>query len=260
VEFQTTEAVTLPRSEGAPTQVTASVEAVRPGEDGNVPAEAISIAPSLEGQGISVSNPRPTRGGRFEESPRVTASDYDAAAVDLQNRLAGALVSYLRDPANTPEGLTLYPETALLGAVTHSPPFEELVGSAMADFTLTGSATARVLAVDESHVDEVARARLLATVPEDHRILPDSVTIDHDAGRVDGQRITFEGRAEGLAHPVVDRGALVEQMAGLTISDARAILEVHGQATVNVWPDFLGDLPNDRRRITLDVIEPSTTE
>jgi hypothetical protein len=27
-----------------------------------------------------------------------------------------------------------------------------------------------------------------------------------------------------------------------------------------VWPDFLGDLPNDHRRITLEVTEPTTTE
>ncbi len=109
VEFQTTRAVTLPPTDADPAEVTAAVEAMSSGGEGNVPAGAISVVPSLEGQGISVSNPAATSGGRFEERPQVTAADYDAAAVDLQNRLAGALVAHLRDPANTPTDLHCLP-------------------------------------------------------------------------------------------------------------------------------------------------------
>ncbi len=80
---------------------------------------AISVVPSLEDQGISVTNPEPTSGGRLEQTPRVTPADYDAAAADIQNRLAGALAAYLRDPANVPDGLTLFPDTAEPGPVSH---------------------------------------------------------------------------------------------------------------------------------------------
>jgi len=59
---------------------------------------------------------------------------------------------------------------------------------------------------------------------------------------------------------IVDPEALLERIAGLPISEARAILEGLGAATVNVWPGFIGDLPDDRERITLDVDETSAME
>ncbi len=260
VEFQTTEAVTLPPTEADPAEVTAAVEAVRSGAEGNVPPGAISVVPSLEGQGISVRNPAETSGGRFEERPQVTAEDYDAAAVDLQNRLAGALVAYLRDPANTPPDLTVYPETAQLGTIEHDPAPEDLVGSNMAEFELGGSVLASVLAVDAGLVDDITRARLLAAVPEGTALLVDSVKLEHSEGTADGQRIHFGGQGDGQTSMLIDADALVEGVAGLPVSEAQAILQRFGEATVSVWPGFLTDLPADQERIELDVTEPSTTE
>jgi hypothetical protein len=260
IGFQTTETVTLPLTDGTPATVQVPVEALAPGAEGNVPAGAISLVPSLESQGIAVSNPEPTEGGRFEASPLVTAADYDAAAVDLRNRLTGELATYLRDPVDAPEGTTVFPGTAVLGPVTLEPEAADVVGRAVADFELTGSAVASVLAVDERMVDAIARSRLLAAVPADHAILAETVDIERGSGTADGLAVVFLGTASGQAATVVDTDEVVAQIAGLPISDARAILEGLGAATVNVWPGFIGDLPNDRQRITLDVHEPSTME
>jgi hypothetical protein len=260
IEFQTTRAVTLPPTDGEASQVNAPVEAILSGDDGNVPAEAITVLPILDEQGISVRNPEPTTGGRFEQSPRVTAEDYDAAAVDLQNRLAGELVTYLRDPANMPDDLTVFAETAQLGPVRYMPTFEELVGSADAEFGLSGEAEAGVLAVDPALVDEVVRARLQAALPNGMALLADSVIIEPGEGVADGQRIRFDTRGSAAMYPRVDVDGLIEQVAGLPVSEAQAILEGFGRATVNVWPGFLEGLPADRERIELDVTEPSTTE
>ncbi len=68
------------------------------------------------------------------------------------------------------------------------------------------------------------------------------------------------GTATGQTVTVVDPDRLLETIAGLPISEAQAILEGLGSATVNVWPGFIGDVPNDLQRITLDVEEASTTE
>ncbi len=260
VEFETTETVTLPATEGDTSEVRAPVEAVRSGADGNVSAGAISVVPSLAEQGISVSNPEPTSGGRFEQTLKVTADDYDAAAVDLQNRLASALVAYLRDPANAPDGLTVFPSTAQLGIVRHEPTFDELVSTSGSEFELSAEVTASVLAVDPDLVDEVALARLQAAVPEDMDVLAGSVTSDPGDGTADGQRIRFAARAAAATYPRIDADELVQQVAGLPVSEARAILASFGSATVNVWPGFLDSLPADRGRIELDVTEPSTTE
>ncbi len=260
VGFQTTETVTLPRADGTTATIVAPIEALQPGSEGNVPAEAISIVPSLESQGISVSNPEATRGGRFEERSVVTAADYDAAAVDLRNRLTGALAAHLRDPANAPEGQSVFTETAKPGQLTLEPPADEVVGSTSESFRLTGAIEAEVLTVDESLVDEITRLRLAEQVPAAARLLSESVSITHGEGTVDGALIRFEGLASGTIVPVVEVDALLDRIAGLPISDARAILEELGPTTVNVWPGFIGDLPDDRQRILLDVEEASTTE
>jgi hypothetical protein len=258
--FQTTADVTLPRADGDPSAVDAPVEALVAGDVGNVPAETIGVVPSLESQGIAVSNAEPTSGGRFEETPLVTAADYDAAAVDLRNRLSGELAAYLRDPLDAPEGSTVYPGSAILGPVTLEPAAEDVVGRARAEFTLAGSALARVLAVDEAVVDEVVRSRLLAAVPAGLAMLDGSVEVGHGEGSADASGVTFVGSASGQAAVIVDAEELLDRIAGLPVSEARAILEGLGTATVNVWPGFVGDLPNDRQRITLDVDETSATE
>jgi len=258
--FATTETVTLPRSDGRSAQVAAPVEALEAGEDGNVPAEAISVVPSLASQGITVSNPEATGGGRFEETPVITAADYDAAAVDLRNRLAGELAAYLRDPVDAPAGHTVYPGTAVLGAVTLEPTAEALVGQADDAFDLAGIAEARVIAVDEAKVRLVVAERLTAAVPAGMDVIVESIELDHSAGTPSGTDVAFTNSASGRAMTIVDPEALLERIAGLPISEARAILEGLGAATVNVWPGFIGDLPDDRERITLDVDETSAME
>jgi hypothetical protein len=260
-EFRTTETVTLPRSiSGTPATVSAPIEAIAGGEVGNVPAEAISIVPSLEVQGISVSNPEPTSGGRFEEDPLITAADYDAAAVDLRNRLSGELAAYLRDASNVPEGLTLFAETALLGQVVLMPPARELVGATAPEFELAASAAASALAVDESAIGTVLRARLDMALPDGMRLLDGTVSVEHDEGTVEGDRIAYLGTATARMTPIIDAEELALRMAGLPVSEAQAILDGLGTATVNVWPGFLGHLPSEREHISLDILEASATE
>ena len=261
IEFQTTRTVTLPRGQdGSASDVTAPVEAITAGVDGNVEAGAISVVPSLEGQGIGVTNPQPSTGGSTSPASRVTAADYDRAVVELRNRLAGALDAYLRDPADTPTGLTIFPESASLGSLTLDPPAEAVVGRDAGTFRLSASVDAQVLAVDEATVDETVRAQLLVAVPAELAIVPGSVRVEHGEGIVDGERITFSSTASADALPRFEPSALVARIAGLPVSDAQAILDELGTATVNVWPGFLGDLPSDRDHITLDIVDASTTE
>jgi hypothetical protein len=262
VEFRTTASVTLapPTSGQLNGSVLAPVEAVAAGPEGNVPPGTITVAPSLEDQGISVSNAQPTSGGRRVESAVVTAEDYDAATADLQNRLAGALAAYLRDPANTPEGLTVYNDSARTGPVSHRPSAEDLVGSRASEFALEGAVEGSVLAVDDTLVSDLAREALATEVPTGMEMLPGSIDVEFSATPTDRSSITYRTTAQGEGYRFIDAPALTEQIAGLPISEARAILDGLGVTTVTVWPEFVGDLPGDPSRITLDVREPSTTE
>jgi hypothetical protein len=116
------------------------------------------------------------------------------------------------------------------------------------------------MAVDEQLVDEVTRTRLLETLPDGMAILADSISIDVGEGSTEGRLVRFKATAAADSYRPVDDDAIVEQVAGLPISEARAILEAIGTTSVSVWPEFLGNLPGDTSRITLDVREPSTTE
>lgn len=258
VAFQTTEPVVLRRPPGGsgPSRVRAPVEAVEPGPDGNVPEGAIDVVPSLQSQGISVTNEEATSGGSRQETPIVTEEAYEAATVDLQNRLAGALATRLRDPESVPEGLTLFAETARLGPVTHRPEGDAVVGSRTDEFTLTSTATAQVLAVDEALVDEVAAARLAMEAPPGTALVAETVVTEAGEGTARGEIISYAAIAEGDAVVVVDREAVIERIAGLPVSEARSILEAFGTVTVTLWPDFLTDLPSDGGRITLDIEGP----
>jgi hypothetical protein len=262
VEFRTTEAVVVPRvGEGSgPSQVSVAVEAVAPGDAGNVAAAEISLVPSLEAQGITISNPEPTSGGRHDETPVVTQEDYEAALADLQNRLVGELAARLRDPERLPADLTVFTGTAEPGIVEHQPAAEAVVGSRAAEFTLSGDLAAHVIAVDERSVDALARSIVLAELPNGMAVLPGRLSVQTGDGVAEDGGIRFDGTASAVAYQIIDKDAVLARIAGLPVSEARAILEDIGAATVSVWPDFLGDLPSDRNRIRLDVLDPSPSE
>jgi len=262
VEFQTTEPVVMPRvaAGGGPSQVTVPVEAVTPGDGGNVAAGAITSVPSLEAQGVTVSNPEATSGGRYEETPIVTQEDYESALADLQNGLMVELAARLDDPERLPADLTVFTRTAEPGTVEHQPAAEDMVGSRTAEFTLAGDLAAHVLAVDERSVDAMARSIVLAELPEDMAVLPGRLSVQTGDGVAEDGGIRFDGTASAVAYQVIDEDAVLSRIAGLPVSEARAILASLGAATVSVWPEFLGDLPSDPNRIRLDVQEPSTTE
>jgi hypothetical protein len=262
VEFRTTETVIMPRvaAGGGPSEVTVDVEAVDPGEEGNVPPGAITLVPSLEAQGIKVGNPEATSGGRHEETLVVTQEDYERGLADLQNGLMRELVSRLRDPSRLPEDLTVFTRSAMPGTVEFQPPAEGLVGSRAAEFTVQGDLEAHVLAVDERSVDALARSIVLAELPQGMAVLPGQLSVETGDGVAEEGGIRFAGTASAMAYQVIDEKALLERIAGLPVSDAQAILEDLGATTVSVWPEFLGDLPGDPGRIRLNVLEPSTTE
>jgi hypothetical protein len=260
VEFQTTQDVVMPRSaaDGGPSQVSVPVEAVAPGDEGNVAPGTITQVPSLEGQGISVSNPEATSGGRHQETPFVTQDDYEAALADLQSGLMVELAKRLEDPERLPADLTVFTRTAQPGTVEFTPAADKVVDSRAAEFTLSGAVTAHVLAVDERSVDAMARSIVLADLPDGMAVLPGRLSVQTGDGVAEDGGIRFDGTASAVAYQVIDKEAVLKRIAGLPVSQARAILEALGATTVTVWPDFLGDLPSDSNRIRLDVLDPAT--
>jgi hypothetical protein len=261
IAFATTGRVVLEPTESDASEVSVGVEAVAGGEAGNrEPGEISIVPPVLADQGISVTNPEGTSGGATEQQPVVLPDDYEAAKAEIENQLQAQTQPYLDDPTNIPQGLTVFPESVRWEPVTLEPTEAAIVGTEVASFTLRGTMEGVVLAVDEGVVDELLRDRLHMAVPEGMALAAESIVLEIGEGRVDGEAIAFDGTATGRAATIVDRDDLLGRIAGLPVSEAQAILDALGSATVNVWPGIVGDLPEDRQRITLDVSEPTAPE
>jgi hypothetical protein len=257
VEFATREPVFLEVPTNGVAEVRAGIEAVTPGESGNVEAGAITqLPPVFQEQRISVTNPEPTGGGSSEVSPVITQEDYDAAAVDMQNRLAGRLAQRLADPSAVPEGLTLFPETAQRGEVRIRPPAAELVGQHVGELELLAEASASALAVDEALVARLASDRLGASAPDGYAVVPASVVVVPGEGLARQGVVRYQPTAEGRAVALVVADEVVDAIIGLPITDARSILDAYGTSQVEIWPEFVGRMPDDPERITLTVVDP----
>jgi hypothetical protein len=263
IGFETTEQVTVPRAvfdTGTPGVVDAPIRARRAGEGGNVAADRITVLPaSLAEQQVSVNNPRATSGGARLEQKLVARDDYDAAVETLAGRLAEELAAALLDPALAPVGLTVYPESAVMGSTNASESADDLVGTVAESFSLALSAGATVLAVDESHVDEVVLEQLRALVPAGTTLLEGSLEVSHAPGEVSAGVISFGASADGSGYRLPDRAELLDAVRGKTVSEARAIMETYGGVELSVWPDFVDRVPDQPARINLTILPPTET-
>ena len=91
-------------------------------------------------------------------------------------------------------------------------------------------------------------------------LLPETVRTEAGNGMARGDAIDYAASATGTAYTVIDPADIVEQVRGLSVSEARSILEGYGTVSVTVWPDFLGTLPEDGGRIDVALQGPSAND
>jgi hypothetical protein len=262
INFETTKSVTVPRANfdtHQPGTATADVVAQEDGDRGNVPANAIKkLPPSFTSALLSVRNPEATTGGARTEASVVSQADYDTAVTQLTAGLTAQLSTELIDPNTTPHGLTLYPESAVLGPPSVDQQSTAVVDTTAESFTLTVSATATVLAVNEEQVDQVAQAQLIGLVPSGTTLLPATVKSIHAPGEVSGTSVLYNASAAAKCWRSPNQDELVAKISGQNVTDARAIMETYGTPDITIWPDFIDRLP-DQNRIRLTIVPPQET-
>lgn len=259
LEFETTEPATAPRADFAtstPGTVDVPVRAVRNGPRGNVAAGAITRVPNaLSNVLISVRNRQPTSGGRRIEAAVATPEDYDAALESMRGQLFAALQQRLSDPATTPRGLTLFRTTAQMDEPVAEPTASSVVGTVAPRFSLSATAGATVLAVNESLLDDLAATRLRGGVPVGQAVIG-NITTSHSTGTVAGQTVVYQVSASAQGYSPPDSAALAESVRGKTVAEARAILEPYGSVEITIWPDFIDRLPDQLSRVSLTIVTP----
>ena len=258
-EFVTTAPVVVPRASFAtgPTSKDAAIEAVRAGPGGNVAAGAVTREPgTLQAALISVTNPAGTSGGTRQETRFVSRKDYDAAVKALTERVAGQFSAALQDPATVPNGLRLFPDTARRGRLAAEPTAGEAVGTRADSFELAVSGTGTATAVDESAVGQLALARLRQSVPAGHELFPDSLATEVGKGTPRGENVEYAVEARREQWRPVRAEALLAEVKGRKVSDARRILAQYGSAEVQTWPAYVDWVPTLDFRLAVTVRDP----
>jgi hypothetical protein len=262
IGFRTLAAVTVaraaftPPSTTVPSHASVRIQAVNPGSEGNVPANAIRVVPPGENPTfLAVANPNPTSGGVHTETPQVSKAEVDKAVATLQKALQASFDDAISAGAGAPTGTELFPSTAAMGAPTFSVNPTSLVGQAMNTFDLGVSATGTVIAVDPSPVRSIAEARLHDRIGADHRLVDGSIQVDVGKGSVgeDGQ-VSFEATARAAEVTVVDPNQLRALVKGRTASEAEAALAPFGVAKVELWPAWVTTVTGVDARLSISVV------
>lgn len=270
--FETLEPITVPNGEFDPFQggITAGeagvgVRAAAPGPDANVAADAIDtvLDPTLDSQlrgfpSITerrVTNPEATSGGVIESGLEFGQEDVDAAVADLRDSLAAAVEAEL---AGTEDLVFVDPADPLEPQITG---LDDLVGRRDAEqVELTGSLAYDRLAADPDDVTARAIDQFAAdpALPDDGWTLIESATVvEIGEARREGDRLLVDVTVNGVAAPVVERDAVIDRVTGLSAEEARAALAELGVATVELWPGWVGTVPESDWRIDVELLAPT---
>lgn len=262
IRFVTTDSVVVPKASFSTGRTTADapVQAVEGGPSGNVAANTITREPAtLRAALVSVNNPQPTGGGTRTETPFVSQSDYDAAMRQLTRELDRAL-----DPAVSARAareqdgeLMVHPGTASRGRISPEPAAADLVGRrGSTSFELALRATGSVTAVRESDLEPLAETRLRESLDPGYTIFPGSVSVEVGHGRVDGATVRYSLQARAEQSRALDAAALLAEVKGRPVDEARRLLSRYGRVEIEIWPSFVDAIPTFDPRVSLVVGPP----
>lgn len=264
IVFATTKAVTVPRAIFSPPtsgRADVTVRAVATGPSGNVAEGAIDrVSSAIEAALVNFSNPvtnaAPTTGGTHTVIRVVQQSDYDGAVASLRATLKTQLDAAGLDPSNIPAGVTLIPASATVGTTTADQAASALVSKEKDSFTLTLRANGALDGVDQTQVQQVAAARLAASVPAGYQLFLDTVQTQVGPAVVNAGQISFSASATGQVAAKLDPTVLLSQVRGKTVGQARTILEALGTVTIETSPFYVSSIPDDPARVSITVQAP----
>jgi hypothetical protein len=259
--FVTQASVIVPRATVSGTTITAgrvavAVVAAKAGPDANVGPGEISRGPdSLVVQQVSVTNPDPTAGGARQEFTRVSQKDVDAALAQLTGQIQDQFDQWVQAPSGQAAGVTVFPKTGALAAIIPSQDPATLVDVEEATFHLDANASGTVVAVDPALVRQVAADQMGASgsVPAGQTLVAGSVSAVVGTGTPDGDIVDFQVTVTATAIPTLDPAALLTEVRGRSVDDARRILARYGTVNIDTWPGFVTAIPTLDARIRLTI-------
>ncbi len=263
VEFATLTTVILPNATiqfpftVVPSTSTVGVEAVVSGPGGNVDNNTITVVPKDENKRLlTVTNVEATGGGAHTESPQVSEADVSRARDALDLAIATELDRQVAEATGVPAGTTLFPQTRIAGDSQFDVDPQTIVGLEAADFDLAATAQGTALGVDPSPIAAVADARLRSRLTPGWSLVATSITSEVGSPSVLGEVISYPVTIQGTQVHDVDAKALVPEIEGLVLAEARSRLAAFGDVQITLWPDWVTTVPTRADRITFTLAEP----
>ena len=252
VEFRTTREGLL--ESGVGTRVTIPVESLEPGTAGNVRANTINTVNGSLRFRARVNNPSGTFGGGAALVPVVTQADKDKLATILQGQAEQKAYAALQ--AQLQPGEWLPPESVQTFVVAQS--FDQYNDEEAIDLDGTVRVLAQGLAVDELQANDIILKALEAQVPENARLVADSVTVQRQPGaEFLANSVAFTMTVNADYTTPIDPNEVRGAVAGLPPAAAVATLRerwlLAGEPDIYLDPGWKGTLPAIGSRIQVRV-------
>jgi hypothetical protein len=211
VSFRTTAPVRLEGGVGA--RVTAPIEALEPGIEGNVRANTINTVSGGLSFRVRVSNPGGTGGGDATLTPVVTQEDKDNLLAQVQASLEQQAYAALQSELE--EGEWLPPES--LQVFTVAQVFDKFNDDVGEELSLTLRVLAQGTALNQAQTNEVMLGALRNAVPARGMLVADSVSFAREPGATAlGRQVQFTMTANAEYVVPIDPSEVKATIAGLT--------------------------------------------
>ncbi|GAC1365796.1 MAG: hypothetical protein NVS2B12_12590 [Ktedonobacteraceae bacterium] len=259
VQFATTaDGVVLPHSTCVNDPLTFPIQAVKPGETGNVAAGSITVIPdgSLDSIAkynkvtkgslqLAVSNGDDVKGGGMQPVSAITDKDLSNAKTDLSNQLKGEIDGWVQSLAK--DGVT---GNVVTNATLVNPPAKDTTIDNGTTFSAEVNVKATVLFVSNTDLQTAALHQLMTEIQKDknytgYSIAEDvkpAITLSQPKKQADANSIKLTVNATAQAIPIIPKDTVQKLVSGKTPGEARKVLlsSIRGvqDANIQVTPGF----------------------
>jgi Baseplate J-like protein len=243
IQFVTTsDAVAAPKGGNLQNLVQVPVQAVKPGEAGNVPSGSINTIPDsslttiAQSSGttqtsdiqLTVANPLDITGGGAGNAPQVKQQDLDAAQAALSKQLQSNFMTWLKTQIGANDVIGLPSKTERL---VNPPKANQVLPSGTNTFPLELQGTYSVLVLPNADLQLAARAQLNAALKKEKSFdgytmaNGTAITTDHLIIKVNGTEQILTFNATGQAVPIITSDAVKSLIIGKSLSEAQKSLQ-----------------------------------
>lgn len=262
--FETVAKIFVPAGIGRSVDATVEAREGYRGSIGNVSAGMINTVFGSLAENVSVINLAPVAGGGVRSVKVAAAEDQarllESVRIQLQSLAFEQMISDLSDSQ-----IIIIESIRIEEERKEWTNFSADVGTMTTELSLTMRAVVSAIAIDERYGRQIALGRLRAMLPPGKTILKNSSDYSRGPfalGQQD-QQVRFTARASASAVAELDADALRAELAGLSLSDARDLLQARHEISAaeppvfNLYPPSLDKMPILSIRISLRLKEPA---